>query len=306
MQKLIAKFRTTLKKNGIKTAIRKSFFGAINRILLKTLPNNLFGDLIYAKFLFLQTHKRWPQKILKVNDVLFNLKVSKKILDPLRIFVSDKELVKLYIKAKVGDKYNIPTLGVIRNAAEVDNYQFPERCCIKPTHTSNRVIIRKNNENIDLPEIKTWFSLNYYKNSREANYKYLTPKVIIESLVFDCDNAEDYRFFCYKGEPKIILIDIDIRVNRRRLFFDTKWNEMSFSWGYPKAHEKIPKPDNLDEMLNIARKLSADFDFIRIDIYSNGKSCFVGEITNCHASANSPFIPLDAESKVSDMIFEEA
>ena len=45
----------------------------------------------------------------------------------------------------------------------------------------------------------------------------------------------------------------------------------------------IDKPENLNDTIFAAEKLSKDFDFIRIDLYSDGKSCLVGEITNCQA-----------------------
>ena len=38
-------------------------------------------------------------------------------------------------------------------------------------------------------------------------------------------------------------------------------------------------------MLAVATSLSGHFNFVRIDLYSNGEECLVGEITNCPGGA---------------------
>ena len=58
-------------------------------------------------------------------------------------------------------------------------------------------------------------------------------------------------------------------------------------------------------MLKIAEKLSEDLNFVRVDLYSNGIECLVGEITNCYASASQTFVPLNSEEKASRIIFGE-
>ena len=55
--------------------------------------------------------------------------------------------------------------------------------------------------------------------------------------------------------------------------------------------KKLEKPNNLSEMINIAEKISKYFNFIRIDMYTNNKEIFVGEITNIHGGATEKFLP---------------
>ena len=50
----------------------------------------------------------------------------------------------------------------------------------------------------------------------------------------------------------------------------------------------IPKPENLKKMLEIAKKLSEDFVFARIDLYNIQGKIYFGEIT---LSPNSGFDP---------------
>lgn len=248
-------------------------------------------------------HRRIPTHKLLFNDVLYRIKTSDEITDPIRIFVSDKELVKLFVKAVVGDQFNVPTIKVIHTIEEFKDYQLPSDCCIKPSHLSGKVILRRQNSPVDIDEITKWYKSTFYQVNREANYKTLKPKVIVEPLIFDSDNLSDYKIFCYMGRPKLIQVDVDRHIEHTRKIFDLEWNEMPFSLGYPRSPRQLEKPKNLDQMLLVASSLSSYFNFVRIDLYSNGNECLVGEITNCHGNAGENFIPKSGEAIASNMIF---
>jgi hypothetical protein len=271
--------------------------------LRKYLPHTPRGDRLYHRILFLRKHGRFPRREALWNDMWFNVKTSAEIDDPLRVFVSDKEHVKHYVRAVVGDDYNVPTIAVLRSPAEVDTYEFPTECCIKPTQASSHVILRRNGEPIDRERIKRWFSINYYNVGRERNYRHLKPKVIVEPLIFDSTNVEDFKIFCFNGKPRIIQVDVDRHIRHTRNYFDTEWNELDFSIIYPRADVTVPRPANLEIMVSIARRLSARFSFVRIDLYSNGRDVLVGEITNCSENAGGFFVPADAEKTASALMF---
>ena len=289
-----------LSKEAVELARRLLAAGRIN---LKELPENRVGDELFAYFLFQRCHGRAPTNQMLFNDVLYRIKTTDEILDPLRVFVSDKEFVKIFVKGVIGDQYNVPTIKILRAPDEIDSFNFPDACCIKPTQTSGVFILRKNGEELDKHRIKEWFSINYYEVSREANYKLLKPKVIVEPLIFNNHNVNDYKFFCFNGKPKLIQVDIDRRGNHQRQIFDTNWKKQEFSIAYPMATKEIAKPKNFEEMIFIVEALAKNFNFIRIDLYSDGNKCLVGEITNCHGNATESFIPKAGEAKASKLIF---
>lgn len=271
--------------------------------LLRALPYNDNFDIFINYIKFISNHKRLPRKRLYFNDYLYNIKNSNEILSPLRQFVSDKYLLKHYIKSKIGDKYNVPTIAIFKDYDDLKAFSLPESCCIKPTNASQAVILRRDNEKIDISITKDWFSLNYYHDTRERNYKYLKPMVIVEPLIFGSKNLTDYRIFCYKGRAKLICIDIGKFTEYRRVFYNRAWEKQDFSLQYPLYEGEVDKPNNLIEMLKVAEVLASDFDFVRIDLYSDGSNCMVGEITNCHAGASQRFLPLTSEKKASEIIF---
>jgi len=280
------------------TVIRRLLSWAI----LGLLPKNRVGDLIFSLLIFFRAHKRLPKNELLFNDVLFKMKTSDEILDPLRVLVSDKEFLKSYVKDVVGDQYNIP-YAILRSKESVCLYDFPDRCVIKPTHSSGRVIIKLDNSSLDFDEIKDWFDHNYYQHSREANYKYLQPKVIIEPLVFNEINNDTYNLFCVNGSVRVIQVNKNPLINRESIFLDAKWNDLGFTMAAKKL-ELLPKvPDNFGVMVELAEKLSSPFSFIRVDLYSNGKQCFVGELTNCDGGASARFNPAWGEQLISRTLF---
>ncbi len=277
----------------------------IFRSFLRSLPESRGGDRLFCLLQFLRHHKRLPGKTLSYNDVLHRLKTSDDILDPLRVFVSDKEFLKLYVKAVVGERHAVPTLGIIRRPEDVDTFEFPEQCVIKATQTSGCVILRKNGEAIDRERIKRWFGVNYYRLNREANYKSLQPKVIVEPLLFGSANVQDYKVFCVNGQPKLIQVDVDRYIEHKRKYFDAQWNEQDFSIKYPRTSRTIPKPANFDTMMAVAARLSEAFWFVRVDLYSNDEEVYVGEITHCADNADGRFIPPSAEQRLSSYLFRD-
>lgn len=275
-----------------------------DKVLRILIPENRSGDRLFSYIKFVIRHKRTPKNRLVYNDVLHKIKTTDEILDPLRVFVSDKEFVKLYVKAVVGDRYNVPTINIIRDVKEVDDYKFPSDCCIKPTHACGRAIFRRDGGQINKNVIKKWFNINFYRALREANYKTLKPKIIIEPLIFDKTNNEDFRFFCFNGAPKFIQVDVHPNQDSKSKHFDVDWNELDFSIADPKYDSPIKKPDNFSEMLYVAAQLSSAFSFVRVDLYSDGKSVLVGEITNCPSCALGRFRPKSAEIFISELLFK--
>ena|SRR5688572_28776418 len=271
--------------------------------LKRYLPHNRFGDNLFHRVVFLRKHHRLPSRRLLWNDVWYRVKTSREIREPLRVFVSDKEHVKAYVRDTVGDQYNVPTFAVLRSESEVDSYDFPPSCCIKPTHASAQVMFRVEGAPIDRERIKKWFSINYYLAGRERNYRTLEPKVIVEPLIFGRTHVDDYKIFCWRGEPKLIQLDIDRHTNHTRKILDTEWNEQDFSIIYPRSTSAAAKPTTLAEMLSVARTLSAPFSFVRIDLYTDNRQVLVGEITNCSENAGGLFLPRSAEHKASALMF---
>jgi hypothetical protein len=225
--------------------------------------------------------------------------------DPLITLISDKAEVKSYIASKIGIEYCVPSIGICESYEDFLNIKLPKLCCIKPTHLSGEVIF-KNGElyEKDLKKIKNWFSTNYYYLSREKNYRYLKPRLIIEDLVFGSQDNEDLKFFCYKQKLRFIQVDLGRWKDHSRIYFDRDWKKLEFSISKKQSNIHYPEPINFKKMKSLAEEISKDFEFIRVDFYTNNKEIYIGELTNLPEAGNGNFIPRDSEELASIVFFE--
>ena len=271
-------------------------------VLRGILPYNAWADRICAELKFRIAHGRspdWNTSPIRFNDYLFKIKTDGTLLDPLRQFISDKEYVKLYVAMLAGHEHAVKTYGVLHSDDEVDALQVNRLpCVIKPTHASGPILFQLTpNTPLNRDLLKAWLRYDYYRDTREQNYKHLTPKVIIEEFITDDGRnpAPDYKVFCFGGAPELIQVDLDRYETHLQHFYDTAWNRLQYSIGFASRPENDPKPPQLEKMLEIAARLSQPFPFLRVDMYVRGAEVKVGELTNCPHNASRPFSPPSVE-----------
>ncbi|WP_164084922.1 ATP-grasp fold amidoligase family protein [Pseudazoarcus pumilus] len=226
------------------------------------------------------------------NDMLYRILTTHEIRNPLRTFISDKEHLKQYVKATLGDSFNVRTFAVLKSPEEVDNYTFLNACVAKPTHGCGQVLIIEEpfNHFIDRKLIKSWFHFNIYDNCRQENYKNLLPKIMIEELLPLSHGMDEYKVFCIHGQPRAIIHSRGFKETTKVRFYDRQWNTLDIK--LLPSNDPLPPspaPNNLEAMIDAASILSAPFDFIRVDLYSDGERCLVSELTNCSAGASRRF-----------------
>ncbi len=226
-------------------------------------------------------------------------------MNPLRVFVTDKEFVKNYIRSILGEEHNVPTTAILHSMSEVELFQFPDDCVIKPTHMSGEIIFRRQGSVIDFEQMRRWFKSNYYLVTRESNYRYLQPKIIVEPYIFEQTTVSDYKIFCLHGRPLVVQVDFNRAINHSQNYYTTDWALIPFSMSCS-IGPGATQPPNLGELLAVAAKLSAGFGLVRIDLYTEGGAIVVGEITNCHQSANGYYVPPEGEQMLSSVLFGES
>lgn len=99
----------------------------------------------------------------------------------------------------------------------------------------------------------------------------------------------DYKWYCFDGEPKVIQ---NRSSNETIDFFDTEWNHQEFV-GLNPAAVAPSRPKNLEKQIDIARMLSKNIPFSRIDLYEIKDNTYFGEITLFPLSGMGRFNPVD-------------
>jgi len=265
-------------------------------------PTTRWGDHLISFLRFVRRNRRLPNQPNGYNDRFYRLKVTDEILNPLRVFVSDKEFVKLFIRGALGEDRSATTYAVLKTPEEIEAYDFPPDCVVKPTHASQRVIFRQHGSDIDREEIKSWLSLDYYRISRQANYKPLQPKVIVEELLFKAVGIPEYKFYCYDGQVRLIQADYNRHSVWRALCFDRDWNWLDFGSWEDINLDEVSRPDPLDDMIRAAEQIGEHFSDIRVDMFALGPDWRIGEITNCTMSGNWSFADPEVEQRLAGLI----
>lgn len=237
------------------------------------------------------------------NPITFNEKIQwLKLYDRNEIYTTmvDKHLVKEYVACKIGYKYIIPTIAVWNSPHEVDFSILPERFVIKCNHNSGKgMYICKDKTFIDskqiIADLKKGFDENYFLHGREWPYKNVKRKIIAETFLEDSiSGLTDYKVHVFNGVPKFILVCRD-RFSESGLtedFFTPEWEHISVKRpNIPNSSIDIVKPEQLDEILDLSKKLAKDIPFVRVDFYIVKNQVYFSELTFYPASGFSSFEP---------------
>jgi hypothetical protein len=217
---------------------------------------------------------------------------------PVYTTMVDKYEAKKYVGNIIGEEYIIPTLGVWDTFEDVDFNKLPEQFVLKCTHDSGGLVICKDKLSLDMEaahkKINRCLKRNYYYHGREWPYKNVKPRIIAEKYMTDESGVElkDYKIFNFNGEPKMIQVDYNRFVKHKRNLYTTDWEYIDAAIKYPTdASVDIKKPEKLDEMLELAKILSAGIPHVRTDFYSINDKIYFGELTFYHESGMGKFDP---------------
>lgn len=264
------------------------------------------ADELYLRMAF---RSRFGYPLDLKNPKTFNEKLQwLKLHDrnPLYTKLVDKAEVKPWVAERIGWEHVVPTLGVWDSFDEIDFDALPERFVLKCTHDSGGLAICRDRSSFDVlaarRAIEHSLSRNYFQTGREWPYKDVVPRIIAEEYLDPVNeqheamavesNPDDYKIFCFGGEPKALFVATDRASGDTKFdFFDTEWNHMPFTNGHPNAEHEPARPEHLEEMLTYARALSEGMPQVRVDFYEVGNKVYFGEMTFYHWSGMVPFAP---------------
>lgn len=290
----------------------RKIFGANLRgkimYFLSFLPDKLYLQIFYfcttGKFINFKNPKGFNEKQqwLKVNDR--RLEYGKLV---------DKFAVREHIEQTLGEEYLIPLLGKWKSFDEIDFDALPNAFVLKCNHDSGSTKVIKDKSALtekDFKALKKHFNKklkhDFYYAGREYPYKGLDRCILAEKMMIDEQapesSIEDYKFFCFNGEPKVMFIATDRSTDCRFDFFDMDFNHLDIVNIHPNSDKVIAKPNKFEEMKAIAAKLSQGIPFVRIDLYEINGKIYFGEYTFFHGGGFRLCEPPEWERKLGDWI----
>lgn len=244
--------------------------------------------------------------------------------DPKMTICAGKNDVRDYVVEKGLSHILNEQFGVFESAKDIDFDSLPNRFVIKETKGSSaeKVFVCTDKSKLDIEKIRaevdSWierdsnkYPVDSWKRrnaGREWVYNGIESKLVVEKYI-DSSNCKNgllsYKIFCFNGEPRFVYVIADVKEG----FYDAGYGIFSTDF------EKLPynrvgevslkleqqKPENWEEMMEIARKLSADFPHVRVDLYNVEGKIIFGELTFYNDSGYMKYDPDEFDFIAGDM-----
>ena len=247
----------------------------------------------FGRFPDLNNPQRFTEKLewLKLNKYHHN---------PIITQCVDKYAVREYVKSHGCEELLTGIIGCWDSVDEIPWEALPNRFAMKCTHGCGYNIICADKSKLDIDEAKRqlrkWMSKKYDSDAVELVYDDVRPRIICEEYIESLagDYPIDYKLFCSYGETKIVYVLTGRTEHDSFIDFftpDWKWIPVRNGVHQNAGADCVNRPDKLNEMMEYARKLAADFPFCRVDFYCENEQVRFGELTFLPTGALCNFQP---------------
>lgn len=226
-------------------------------------------------------------------------------IDPKYTRLADKLAVRPYVSDKVGEHRLTKLLWQGTDPAAIPFDDLPANYVIKANHGCGFLVVVKGTRPDRAEVIRKasgWLATNLYWVAREYQYFHIPRRVFVEEHLANSDGSEAlvYRFWCFHGVPALLgVANFAQTINP---YYDLEWNPLDFTpSGRILERPRFPKPANFDEMVNVAMRLSEDFDFVRVDLYNVDSKVYFGELTFTPGAGVSHLTPKEWDYKLGQL-----
>lgn len=259
----------------------KLFYLSLLTIISPALNTKIFYKKRIGKKINLKNPKTFNEKIqwLKLNYLYPNKLVTR---------CADKVEVRNYIKEKGCEEILVDVIGIYNDVDKINFDQLPNKFALKWNFGCGYNIIctdkNKLNERVAKKVLKKWGHSKFHLHNSELHYKNIKRKVICEKFIESESGIlpEDYKFYCFNGKAEYVMICYEREKGEPKFyFFDRKWNLAKLNKRSNNLSNdfKIKKPKMIDKMFDYADKLSSEFPFVRVDLYTSKDKIYFGELT---------------------------
>lgn len=295
----------------------RNIYYALNRYIFSLLPDtlyhNLLGFIIHRRggcgyrWMDIRNPRTFSEKLqwLKTHGDI-----------ALKTRLADKYDVRQWVADRIGSRYLVDLVPLYTDAAgkpvytcsdpdKIDFETLPQRFVMKLTKGSGYNLICPDKSALDVESARSrlggWLAVDNYYLSREPHYRGRNRIMCERMLEY---NIRDYKIFCFDGQPRYFKIDADRLGHHHANYYDLDWNLMDLDERTCPRNpsmkaERIPQ---FEEMLDIARRLSKGFPFVRVDLYLHADKVYFGEMTFIPAGGYAPLMPESYERRLGDMI----
>lgn len=205
---------------------------------------------------------------------------------PEMVLLVDKIAVRDWVSERIGPGHLIPLRASASDWSDLPAHALKAPFVVKAAHDSGSTVIVKNDDLPSLTHAERAISRarrrRYGTVGAEWAYRSVRPRILVEDMLGDGSVAPaDYRFFCVRGEVKVVQKHWGHREGAsREATFDARGRELGIRIKPENVYvTAVDIPGSWDLMVNIARKLSSDYEFVRVDLFCVDETVYFGELT---------------------------
>ena len=237
--------------------------------------------------------------------------------NPLLPRIVDKYAVRGFVREVLGqdwaDQVLIPLLAEATDPAKIPFDKLPPNYILKANHGSGDNLIVRADKAPDVPDVirrcKLWLAQSHSTYKHEWAYDMIRRRIVVEALI-DNGNGQPVREIklqMFHGKCELVQVLNDgswydgVNYMGSGLptltYFTPDWTWLDICWKYYWTNIEFPNdrhqspPQRLDEMIALAEKLAAPFDYIRVDLYEVPDGIRFGELTPYHLSGHAAITP---------------
>lgn len=225
--------------------------------------------------------------------------------------MADKVAVRDFVAGRLGEDCLIKQYGVYERAEDIPYDELPNRFVLKCSHDSASTVVVKDKSTLDIKKTNDFLNkrlkLRFYLEGRENVYKEVKPRIVCEEFLGDTNEVpEDYKVFCFGGNPEFVTVDVGRFRKHAQFYYDTNWNLFKMDSEYvPEPGQTVKKPVLLDKLLVSAKLLSKGMRFVRVDFYIVNNKLYFGELTFYPAAGYKRYTPVEVDLKYASLIKTE-
>lgn len=273
------------------------------KMILSTISPSITTKLMYLYNFHRLLNLKNPSNL---NEKLQYLKLKTYYNNPTITQCVDKFRVRDYLSER-GLSSILPQLigGGYESAEDVRNHwdEYPKQFVIKCNHGCGYNILVTDKETANLDEIVNtldkWLHEDFWKIYCEPQYRFVSKRIIVEEYL--ADDIRTYKFYCFNGTPEVAYVSSNGENGEKDLYldyFDMEWNWLPITlFGHEHDKKEIKKPSSFEQMKELAQRLSADFPFVRVDLYDVNGRIYFSELTFIPTGGNMKLTPASVIDK---------
>ena len=189
--------------------------------------------------------------------------------------------------------------GVWDRAEDIDFDKLPEKFVLKCTHDCGSTIIVRDKSKMDKQSVVDFLNkhaaVRYGYDSCEPHYTSINPRIMAESLIemdntdeFSSETTVDHKIRCIDGKAQYDMVCYDRSLESgsggSKTIYDLydihTWQPMrKYLADSGVKYRDVPRPQNLERMIEIAEIIAKGYPQVRIDLYNVKGKIFFGEMT---------------------------